>query len=122
MQYQLLTRHASLIRLGLYIAAAFMALALLWSLPARNEARGQASGTPAADGGPSSAAAPTTADAAPAAPPATSGSGSINILELAIAGGIFMIPIAALSLLAVAMSIERLLGLRASRVLPSGLV
>ena len=124
MQSDLLTRHASLIRLGLYIAAAFMALALLWSLPANNEARGQGSGTPAADGGPSSAAAPTPANGSAAAPPApaTSGNESINIFELAIAGGIFMIPIAALSLLGVAMAIERLLGLRASRVLPSGLV
>ena len=124
MQSNLLTRHASLIRLGLYIASAFMAVALLWSLPDRNEARGQGSGAPAADGGPSSAAAPTPADAAtaPAATSAPSGDQSINIFELAIAGGIFMIPIAALSVLAVAMGIERLLGLRAGRILPSGLV
>ncbi len=122
MQSSLLTRHASLVRLGLYVAAALAALALLWALPARNEARGQNSGTPAADGGPSSAAAPTPADGAPVPAATPSGSKAINIFELAMAGGIFMIPIALMSLLAVAMAIERLLGLRAGRVLPSGLV
>ncbi len=123
MQSSLLTRHASLIRLGLYVAAALMALLLLWALPARNQARAQGGGAPAADGGPSSAEAPTPAGSS--AEPATSASANeraINIFELAIAGGIFMIPIAGMSLLAVAMTIERLLGLRASRVLPSGLV
>lgn len=50
------------------------------------------------------------------------GTKGINILELAIQGGIFMIPIAALSLLAVTMIIERLIGLRRQRVLPYALL
>ena len=58
----------------------------------------------------------------------TAGGGSpantkgINILELAIQGGIFMIPIAALSLLAATMIVERLIGLRRQRVLPYALL
>jgi biopolymer transport protein ExbB len=121
MQSTLLTRNASLIRLGLYIAAALMAAVLLWTLPARNQAHAQADGAPA-DGGPSSTAAP--APAANAADPAqpSQSDNAINIFELAIAGGIFMIPIFGMSILATAMAIERFLGLRSSRVLPSGLV
>lgn len=47
---------------------------------------------------------------------------SIRIWDLAVAGGIFMIPIAAMSLLAVTMAIERLFALRRQRVLPAALV
>jgi biopolymer transport protein ExbB len=47
---------------------------------------------------------------------------SIRIWDLAVAGGIFMIPIAGMSLLAVTMAIERLFALRRQRVLPRGLV
>ena len=47
---------------------------------------------------------------------------SIRIWDLAVAGGIFMIPIAAMSILAVTMSLERLFALRRQRVLPSRLV
>src|SRR5690348_12261578 len=43
---------------------------------------------------------------------------SIRIWDLAVAGGIFMIPIAGMSLLAVTMAIERLFALRRGRVLP----
>lgn len=50
------------------------------------------------------------------------GSKNINVLELAIQGGIFMIPIAALSLLAATMMVERLIGLRRQRVLPDALL
>jgi len=61
-----------------------------------------------------------------AALPAGSGppahSRGINILQLAIQGGIFMIPIAALSLLAATMIVERLIGLRRQRVLPYALL
>jgi len=46
----------------------------------------------------------------------------INLLKLAIAGGIFMIPIAGMSILAVTMALDRLLALRQSRVVPSRLV
>jgi biopolymer transport protein ExbB len=73
--------------------------------------------------GPSGEPAPTTAHQAKSAPEAAApASKSINIFELAIAGGIFMIPIAGMSVLAVTMTIERLLGLRKPRLLPSGLV
>lgn len=123
MQSSMLTRHASLIRLGLYMAAAIMALSLLWTLPAKNPAYAQGGGTPTADGGPSSTSAPTPSPDS-SGPLATSSTNNkaINIFELAVAGGIFMIPIAGMSLLAVTMTIERLLGLRANRVLPGGLV
>jgi biopolymer transport protein ExbB len=47
---------------------------------------------------------------------------SIRIWDLAVAGGMFMIPIAAMSLLAVTMAIERLFALRRQRVLPRELV
>jgi biopolymer transport protein ExbB/TolQ len=47
---------------------------------------------------------------------------SIRIWDLAVAGGIFMIPIAAMSVLGVTMAIERLFALRRGRVLPAGLV
>jgi biopolymer transport protein ExbB len=123
MQSSLLTRYSSLIRLGFYVAAALMVLLLLWSLPARNQARAQGTGNPAAEGGPSSAAAPVpSGDTAAPATSDSSNAKAINIFELAIAGGIFMIPIAGMSILAVAMTIERILGLRPHRVLPSGLV
>jgi biopolymer transport protein ExbB len=47
---------------------------------------------------------------------------SIRIWDLAVAGGIFMIPIAGMSVLAVTMAIERLFAMRRQRVLPAGLV
>jgi biopolymer transport protein ExbB len=47
---------------------------------------------------------------------------SIRLWDLAVAGGIFMIPIAGMSVLAVTVAIERLFGLRRQRVLPRGLV
>lgn len=46
----------------------------------------------------------------------------INLLELLLAGGYFMIPIGAMSLLVVTFSLERILGLRRSKVLPSELI
>jgi len=46
---------------------------------------------------------------------------SIRIWDLAVAGGIFMLPIAAMSLLAVTMSLERFFALRRQRVFPSRL-
>jgi biopolymer transport protein ExbB len=47
---------------------------------------------------------------------------SINVLDLATRGGVFMIPITAMSLLAVTMIIERMLGLRRQKVMPDELV
>ncbi len=46
----------------------------------------------------------------------------IDFLSLLIKGGIFMIPIGLISLMAVTMAFERLINLRKSRVLPNGLV
>jgi biopolymer transport protein ExbB len=78
---------------------------------------------PADVAGPSSEPAPTGDDTRAAAPvPAAPASKSINLLDLTIKGGIFMIPIFGLSLLAGTIVVERLLGLRRSRVLPDELV
>lgn len=103
-----------LARLGLYVGAAALAAALALSLP-KSDVRGQESQTAAT-------AQADSVDAATEQPPAPEPDKAINILELAIAGGIFMIPIAAMSLLAVTMALERALALRRSRVLPDGLV
>jgi biopolymer transport protein ExbB len=46
----------------------------------------------------------------------------INLLELVLKGGYLMLPIAAMSLLAVTLFVERLLGLRRRKVLPPELV
>jgi biopolymer transport protein ExbB len=108
------------LRGGLYLAAALAALLVMSSLAAHRGASGQDRGKEVA--GPSSDPAPS--GEAPTAPAATTPpkDKSINIFALAIAGGIFMIPIAGMSILAVTMTIERMLALRTQRVLPSGLV
>jgi biopolymer transport protein ExbB len=60
---------------------------------------------------------------APAARTAEPNSGAeINILELLVAGGFYMIPLAGLSVLVVTFAIERAIGLRRSRVMPKGLI
>src|SRR5262245_31395886 len=110
------SNYVSLARLGLYVGAAVTALALLWSLPARPQARAQEN--PA---GPSAEPAPAAAAPAPT-PTAAPRDKSINIFSLFLAGGIFMVPITAMSILAVTMTIERALGLRKQRVLPDELV
>jgi biopolymer transport protein ExbB len=46
----------------------------------------------------------------------------MSLLDLYIAGGIFMIPITALSLLALAFSVERAFALRRGKVMPEGLI
>jgi biopolymer transport protein ExbB len=99
------------LRLGQYAAAVAVLICIAASLPRGRTADGQeaASEAPAAAG-------ETTARSA-AKPDA-----AINIFSLAIAGGIFMIPIAAMSALAVTMTIERGFALRTQRVLPEGLV
>src|SRR5262245_50377589 len=108
---QLDSKYVSVVRLGLYVAAAIMALTLLWSLQGRPAARAQ---EPA---GPSGAPAPTVA-APTTTSPVTPKDKSINLIALFIAGGIFMIPITGMSILAVTMAIERSLALRDQRVLP----
>ncbi len=60
---------------------------------------------------------------APAARTAEPNSGAeINILELLVSGGFYMIPLAGLSVLVVTFAIERAIGLRRSRVMPKGLI
>jgi biopolymer transport protein ExbB len=109
-------------RVALYLVCGLISLAVFWSLPARRDARGQEKAAPEEVAGPSSepASVPAPATTAPAA--ARQKDQSINIWQLAMAGGIFMIPIAGMSILAVTMTIERLLALRTERVLPSRLV
>jgi len=107
---------APALRLGMCFAAAIIAVAILWSLPGRQGAFAQTPKT-------IEAAAPDV-DPVPkhANPAAGARSKSINIFALAVAGGIFMIPIAGMSILAVTMAIERSLALRTQRVLPDPLV
>jgi biopolymer transport protein ExbB len=111
-----------LARLAICLASAVTAAAILWSLPSRREVHGQDRGTKTDDVGPSSEPAPLDEQPAATAPSPPAKSKSINILALAMAGGVFMIPIAAMSILAVTMAIERSLALRTQRVLPDGLV
>lgn len=112
------SKHAGLIRLGMYLAAAILGLNLLWALPSLQKASAQ--NVPADSAGPSSDPLPEGSSEAPAA--TAPRDKSINLLELTIAGGIFMIPIFGMSALAVTMTIERFLGLRRQKVLPEGLV
>ena len=111
--------HSQWLRLGMYLFTGLAAAACVWSLPGRDTARAQA---PAGEvAGPSGEAAPTGDPNAVAAPTKPKDK-SINLWELTLAGGFFMIPIFAMSILSVTMTIERLLGLRKERVLPDGLV
>ena len=110
------------LKLGMYLAAALLAVAILYVVPGKNEVRAQAGSSPAAaDGGPSANPAPVPSSTAEE-PLAKKPSKSIDIFALAIAGGIFMIPILGMSILAATMTIERFIGLRKERVLPEGLV
>jgi biopolymer transport protein ExbB len=113
------SRQAVWIRMGLYLAAAVAGLTLFWALPARQAAQAQT--PPSEVAGPSGEAAPTGDPSAVVAPTKPKDK-SINLLQLTIAGGIFMIPIFGMSAVAVTMAIERFLGLRKSRILPDGLV
>ena len=125
---ELTVLRATALRLVLCLAAGTIAAAILWSLPGSGAARGQEEKTPTDPAGPSGEPAP--AFSGRAAGPAAQNAGanpplrsdSINIFELAVAGGIFMIPIAGMSVLAVTMAIERFFALRRQRVLPGGLV
>jgi biopolymer transport protein ExbB len=66
--------------------------------------------------------APVPSEPAPAAASPTNNDGSINLIKLYFAGGIFMYPITALSILAATFVVERFLGLRRARVMPEELV
>jgi biopolymer transport protein ExbB len=112
----------SRLKLGMYLAAALLAVAVLYAVPGKNEVRAQSGSSPAAaDGGPSANPAPVPSSTAEE-PVAKKPDKSIDIFALAIAGGIFMIPILGMSILAATMTIERFIGLRKERVLPEGLV
>jgi biopolymer transport protein ExbB len=106
------------LRLALWIGVAG---AILYVLVTGTVPPPLAAQQPADVAGPSSEPAPT---GDPSATPTTPRpvDKSINLLDLTIKGGIFMIPIFGLSLLAGSVAIERMLGLRRSRVLPDGLV
>jgi biopolymer transport protein ExbB len=113
--------HAPWLRLGMYLVMGIAAAACVWSLPGRQSARAQAPAAAPEVAGPSGEAAPTGDPSAPAAPTRPRDT-SINLWQLTLAGGLFMIPIFAMSILSVTMTIERFLGLRKDRVLPDGLV
>jgi len=114
----------SRMKIAMYLAAAALAVAVVYAVPGRHEVRAQAGANPSsADGGPSATPAPTGSSGATDEKPAASQhSKSIDIFALAVAGGIFMIPILGMSILAATMTIERFIGLRKGRVLPEGLV
>ena len=113
----------SRLKLAMYLAAAALALAVVYAVPGRQQAQAQSGANPAAEGGPSASPAPAPSTGATAEPAAAKKkSNSIDILALAFAGGIFMIPILGMSILAATMTIERFIGLRKERVLPEGLV
>src|SRR5512134_3903733 len=92
-------------KLAMYFGAALLAVAVLYAVPGRNDALAQPAPA-AADGGPSAnpAPIPSTSTEEPAA---KKPSNSIDIFALALAGGIFMIPILGMSILAATMTIER---------------
>ncbi|HUE70780.1 MAG TPA: MotA/TolQ/ExbB proton channel family protein [Pirellulaceae bacterium] len=76
-------------------------------------------------GGPSAAepgSLPAAASDAESEAPTTPPDQAINVWQLARDGGMFMYPIYALSLVAVAVIVERFIALRRQRVLPSGLI
>jgi biopolymer transport protein ExbB len=107
----------SYLRLALWIGVAGAILYVLASngLPVAGQ-------QPDEVAGPSSEPVPQGSAPAAAAPPARPVDKSINLWQLTIAGGIFMIPIFGFSLLAGTFAIERVIALRRSRVLPEPLV
>jgi len=117
------TNFVPYLRLALWIGTVAAILYVLASSIGPLPALGQ-SGAGQSDGaGPSGEPAPVGDESAVApivaSPPADK---AINIWSLALAGGIFMIPIFGFSLLAGTFVIERFIGLRRSRVLPEELV
>ncbi len=109
-------KHITALRLALSLAAAAAMLAVFCSLPDRQSAHAQEDVA-----GPSATPAPA-AEPGAAAPAVKPPEKSINVFSLFLSGGLFMIPITAMSILAVTMTIERALGLRTQRVLPNELV
>lgn len=109
-------------RLVVHSLLAVVLLGALWHFGARPSVRAQdpepAPATPdpaAAPSGDPDKPIPT-----PAPPPKKDS--EIHLLALLISGGNFMIPLAGMSVIGLAFSIERFLGLRRSRVLPDELV
>jgi biopolymer transport protein ExbB len=113
------TNTLSYLRLAMWIGVAGAILYVLVSgigpLPALAQ-------QPADVAGPSSEPAPVGDESATPAPVPKPVDKSINLWQLTIAGGIFMIPIFGFSLLAGTFVIERFIGLRQSRTLPEELV
>ncbi len=114
---QAIRRHYRLLLLAVFLLGSLtissLTLRQVWAQTPSDTQAG-----PSADPVPTGSEA--TEEAVPAAAPARDD--SINVLQLALDGGIFMIPIAAMSLLGVTMAIERFIGLRKERILPDGLV
>lgn len=110
-----------LVRLALCFVALGLALGIWSSLPAARPARAQdadnQANTPEPEAGAAGDARAGRIDAT-----APTVDKSLNLWQLTVAGGIFMIPIAGMSILAVTMGIERMLALRSQRVLPAALV
>src|SRR5437764_9833757 len=114
------SKYVSLLRLAVYLGAGIAAAALWTALPNRHDVRAQEAKSDTDVPGPSAELAPTGGAPTGRTPAANSEvrrprDKSINIFALAVAGGIFMIPIAGMSVLAVTMTIERLLALRTQR-------
>jgi biopolymer transport protein ExbB len=114
----MLQQGVSYTRLAIWIATAAAIITFFAAGPGKR----LTAQAPADVAGPSAEPAPTGDESAAPAPAAKPVDKSINILQLAIAGGIFMIPITAMSILAATMAIERFLALRKQKVLPDGLV
>lgn len=93
-----------------------MTLATVFSISAQ-----EPSATPAPESGPVAVQVEPGRGGAAAVAESPAAKGTINVFQLAVDGGIFMIPIFGLSLVAVTMSIERFIGLRQQRVLPNEL-
>src|SRR5688572_15206030 len=94
------------LKLAMYCAAALLAASVLYWVPSHQVARAQSGDSAAPEGGPSSTETPT-ASTGEETPAAKKPSKSIDIFQLALAGGIFMIPIFGMSILAATMTIER---------------
>ncbi len=87
------------------------------SLPRAQRVRAQDAAVPSAEPVPTGEAATPETPAAP-----VRDEKSIDVLKLTLDGGIFMIPLFGLSLLAATIAVERFIGLRRSKVLPNALV
>ncbi len=103
-------------------------LGMLWWVTTHPQSTRQAAAQSADEAGPSSGGAAPTGENEAAAPPAPIPSSivdadkSLNILRLALEGGIFMIPLFGLSILSATIVVERFLGLRKAKILPDALV